>query len=133
VNRDDPDTGPVVALVVLRPASGRAITGASEITAETLGEYEPDPSDAEAVAAALADERFEVGPLVGIAMSIAAPRRRFEEVFGVKLTKADDGGWRVVGEDSAGTRELPVDRLPAAVAQGVHAVDFEPPAELTRP
>lgn len=128
----DPDKEPVVALVVLRPASGREITGASQITAETLGAYEPDPADAQVVAAALADEGFEVGPLVGIAMSVAAPRRRFEEVFGVKLTQAHDGGWRVVGEDSAAMRELPVDRLPAEAARRVHAIELEPPAELMR-
>lgn len=127
----DPYTEPVVALVVLRPASGRTITGVSEITAETLADYAPDPADAEVVAAALAGEQFEVGPLVGIAMSVAAPRRRFEEVFGVKLAEADEGGWQAVGEGAAGTRELPVDRLPADAARRIHAVELEPPAELT--
>ena len=125
----DPADEPVVALVVLRPASGRAITGDSEITAETLPEFAPDPADAEAVVSALADAGFEVGPVVGIAMSVTGPRRRFEDRFGVQLKPADEGGWIA----ASGTRSLPVDRLPAAVAGRVHAVELEPPAELTGP
>jgi hypothetical protein len=124
---------PVVALVVLRPASGRAITGGAEITAETLDQYTPDPGDAEVVAAALTAEGFDVGPLVGIAMSVAASRRRFEEVFGVRLAEADEGGWRVEGQDAEGMRRLPVDRLGADVARRVHAIELEPPAELMGP
>lgn len=120
---------PVVAMVVLRPASGRPITGDSRITAENLGDYAPDPADAEAVAAALAGEGFEAGPLVGIAMSMSGPRRRFEEVFGTTVAPAEDGGWVAGG----GTRELPRERLPDEIADRVQAVVFEPPAETTSP
>ena len=123
----------MVALVVLRPASGRAITGGAEITAETLAQYAPDPTDAAVVTAALVEEGFDVGPLVGIAMSLAGPRRRFEEVFGVRLTEAEDGGWRVEGADAPRMRRLPADRLGPEVARRVHAIELEPPAELTGP
>ena len=56
-------------------------------------------------------------------MSVAGPRDAFERYFGVPVRPADDGGW-VAGED--GARELP---LPAELAERVHAVTFEPPAE----
>lgn len=118
-----------MALVVLRPASGRPITGDSKITAETLSEFAPDPADAEAVASALAEAGYEVGPMVGVAMSVTAPRQRFEDGFGVQLKAADEGGWIV----AAGTRSLPVDRLPAEAARRVQAVELEPPTELTGP
>ena len=38
-------------------------------------------------------EQFEVGPHVGIAMAITAPRRTFERVFGTVVEDAADGGW----------------------------------------
>jgi ApbE superfamily uncharacterized protein (UPF0280 family) len=119
----------VVAMVVLRPASGRAVTGAPGITKETLHEFAPDRGDAEAVGRTLAGAGFEVGPMVGIAMSIAAPRARFEEVFGTEIAEAEDGGWVVAG---AG-RELPLGTLPGDVRERVHAVTFEPPAEAVGP
>ena len=116
---------PVVALVLLRSASGRPISGASRITAETLGQYAPDPADVESVTRALQAEGFEVGPLGGIAMSIAAPRRTFERIFGSRVEDAKDGGW--VAE--SGARELPLERLSQELAGRVEAVTFEPPAE----
>jgi hypothetical protein len=64
---------------------------------------------------------FEVGPLVGIAMSIAGPHAVFEAYFGTGVETAAAGGW-----SAAGARELPV---PAALAGAVHAVSFESPAE----
>ena len=108
-------------MVVLAPASGRPITGASEITAETLAEFAPDPGDAEAVTRVLAGAGFTVGPLVGIAMSISGSRETFEEFFGVPIDDAETGGW-----EAGGARELPV---PPALRDRVHAVTFEPPAE----
>jgi hypothetical protein len=113
--------GEIVALVVLAPASGRAITGTAEITAETLAEFAPDPGDVEDVTRVLAGAGFRVGPLVGIAMSISAPRETFEAFFGVPVQDAEEGGWA-----ARGARELPV---PAALGDRVHAVTFEPPAE----
>jgi hypothetical protein len=113
--------GELVAIVVLRPASGRAITGQTAITAETLHEFSPDPGDVEAVTRVLADAGFTVGPVVGIAMSISGSRERFTSFFGVAVEDAETGGW-----EAEGRRELPV---PAALADRVHAVTFEPPAE----
>ena len=111
----------IVAMVVLAPASGRAITGSTEITAETLHEFAPDPGDAEHVTGVLAGAGFAVGPLVGISMSISGPRETFERFFDVAVDDAAEGGW-----EAAGARELPV---PDVLAGRVRAVTFEPPAE----
>jgi hypothetical protein len=113
--------GDIVAIVVLAPASGRAITGGTEITAETLEAFAPDPGDVEHVTGVLAGAGFGVGPLVGISVSISAPRETFERFFGVTVDDAASGGWEV-----AGARELPV---PDVLAGRVRAVTFEPPAE----
>jgi hypothetical protein len=115
----------IVALVVLRPGSGRAITGESQITAENLEQFAPNPSDAEVVARALADAGFSAGPVVGVAMSVSGPRERFEDFFDVDVADAENGGWVVAG----GGRELPLHALREDVREQVHAVTFEPPAE----
>ena len=120
----------VVAHVVLKPASGREITGESTIRADTLQEFAPDPGDATAVARALADASFQMGPTVGIGMSMTGPRSLFEQYFGVRVEAADRGGWVSVDASGEATRELPVDALPEPVARRVHAVTFEEPAEL---
>jgi hypothetical protein len=114
-------SGELVAIVVLMPASGRPITGETEITAATLREFAPDPGDAEDVARELAGAGFDVGPMVGIGMSISGSRAAFEAYFGVPVADAEEGGWT-----ARGRRELPV---PAPLAGRVHAVTFEPPAE----
>ena len=119
----------VVAHVVLKPASGREITGDSMIRADTLEEFAPDPGDASLVARVLADASFEVGPTVGIGMSVTGPRSLFESYFGTRVEAADEGGWVAVHVSGAATRELPIDELPEPVAQRVHAVTFEEPAE----
>jgi hypothetical protein len=116
-------TGEVVALAVLRPASGAAAPAGAPITADTLEVFAPDPADAEAVAAALRFAGFQVGPLVGIAMSLSGPADAFESYFEVPVREAPDGGW-AAGE--AGSRELPV---PAELAGRVQVITFEPPAE----
>ena len=116
----------VVAQVVLKPASGREITGDSIITADTLPSYLPSPEDASIVARELAGAGFDVGPLMGIGMTISGPRALFEDCFGTEVTESAEGGWVATG---AATRELPTDSLPEAVATRVHAVTFEPPAE----
>jgi hypothetical protein len=124
---------PTVAQVVLKPRSGREITGQSIIRADNLEDYVPDPSDADTVAGTLADAGFEVGPVGGIAMSVAGPRSLFERYFGTKVEPSDEGGWVAVDRSGAATRELPLNALPDPVAQRVHAITFEPPVEVVLP
>jgi hypothetical protein len=84
--------------------------------------------EAEAVARALRAAAFEVGPHLGIAMAITAPRSRFERYFGIGIDDAPDGGWVIRG----GGRELPLGALPPQLAARIQAVTFEEPAEPVR-
>jgi hypothetical protein len=121
----------VSALVVLRPASGREIAGDSQITAETLREFAPDPEEAAAAGRELAEAGFQVGSVLGISMPISGSRSLFEDYFGTSVRPAADGGWVAVDRAGSEGRELPVSKLPEPVASRVHAVTLEPPAELT--
>jgi hypothetical protein len=114
-------TGELVATVVMRPASGRSLDDAPAVTAATLPGLAPDPAAVELVGRELTAAGFAVGPLVGIAMSIAGPPAAFAAYFGAPVEAAAAGGW-----SSAGARELP---LPPQLADSVHAVTFETPAE----
>jgi hypothetical protein len=124
------DSEEVTALVLLRPASGREITGEVPITAETLHEFAPDPDDAAAAASALAEAGFEPGSMLGISLPVTGPRRLFEDYFGVRVQPAEEGGWIAVDASGTASRELPVSELPDPVASRVAAATFEPPAEL---
>ena len=62
-------------------------------------------------------------------MSIAGPRGRFEEFFGVTLEKLDDGSWTGVDDTGERQRELPLAGVPGSAGHLVQAVTFEPPAE----
>lgn len=120
----------IVALVVLRPGSGRKITGESLITTDTLRHYLPDPRDAVSVGRTLTDAGFQVGSVVGVGMSLTGSRALFERFFAMTVREADDGGWVAVDRTGETTRELPLVALPPALSQRVQAVCFEPPAEL---
>jgi hypothetical protein len=80
--------------------------------------------EAGSVARAMAADGFEVGPYLGIAMAISAPRDTFERVFGTPVEAAPDGGWMAEGR-----RELPLRRLPPDLASRIQAVTFDEPAE----
>lgn len=136
----------VVAIVVMRPASGEPVPGDAAITAETLDRFAPDRGVAAEVARAFDEAGFATGPLVGISMSLSGPRERFESLFDVTLEPDGSGGWKVAGDaardgdaargapDAAATgdadRALPTERLPARIAGGVQSIVFEPPVSL---
>lgn len=119
----------VVAQVVLRPSSGLTITGDTVITAANLPNYLPDPDHARTVVAQLRREGFDVGPVVGIGMSITGPIELFERFFATSIRIDDDGSAFAVGGDGVAARELPLDALPDDICQLLHSVSFEPPAE----
>jgi hypothetical protein len=127
-----PDDPRISALVMLRPGSGRELTGATAITAANLAEYLPDPGDLALVRDAFARAGFGVGDPVGIAFSVEAPRSRFERFFATTVGPAEQGGFGAF-EGGRGQRELPLSALPPPVRERVVAVTFEPPAELFGP
>ena len=128
--RQDPEPEAVVALVIMRPASGQALTGQSVITAATLPQYRPDPGAAAAVSRLLSTQGFSVGPLAGIGMSMTGPRELFERFFGISVGANDDGGWTCADAHGAVSRSLPLGGLDDSIRHIVHTICFEEPAEL---
>lgn len=131
----------VTALVVFRSASGRRVHGGEAITTETLAEALPDPAEVADASAAFHDLGFDVGPPLGISMSITASHEHLESVFGVELAQRADGTWVLGGADDAARSgdasddatddiELPLAALPERITRVVAAVVIEPPVEL---
>jgi hypothetical protein len=106
-------TDPVTLTVVLRPAGGRELPPGG-LTAATIGDGAPDPNAAERARAAFEERGFEVGPLVGIAFSITAPREHASDVFG----ELPDAGSVGLGG------------LPEGMRSEILAVEAEPPPDF---
>ncbi len=127
------DTGPTItAQVLLRPASGRALTSESMITAETIDQYRPAPEDVNDAVAAFRAAGFDTGHPVGIGFALIGPRSTFERFFRTEVREVEGGGYGAF-EGDVGHRELPLSGLPPDLARRVVAVTFEPPATLFGP
>lgn len=119
----------ISAQVVLRPASGKALTPES-ITAQNIGDFAPSPDTVARATAALRAMGFEVGNVVGNSFSITGPPRTFENLFDVRVRPTERGGVTATREGGPGTYELPVDALPDSVRDLVEAVTFTPPPDF---
>lgn len=120
---------PLSAEVVLKPRHGDALSG--PITAATLERHRPDPQATAAVQEHFRSLGFTVGEVAGISCTITAPRTRFRQAFGVPLhlDRDENGHLTHVTVDDGG-RELPLDRLPHAIAEHIAAVTFTPPPDF---
>jgi hypothetical protein len=127
VPANDPVT--VVALAVLKPASGKALSPAVRLTAENLASFEPDPAATLEVQRELRKAGFEVGPLVGISMALTGPAELFERFFNTTLDPQADGTWMSVDRRGTRRRELPLAAVPESFSRLLYAMTFEPPAE----
>jgi hypothetical protein len=117
------------AIVLLRPASGRRISGDAQITSATLPEYLPAKDAAQKARAHFQQQGFEVSELAAISFNITASREQFEDQFGAAIDVAKGYPRVRLGNDQF-AYELPLDRLPAPLAAIVEAVTFEEPAEV---
>ena len=121
----------ISAQVIVRSASGKPIDGSVPITSENVSDYAPASDDVQAAQSAFRETGFEVGPLVGISFSIAAPLTRFEKTFGTKLRVDERGAVaRVESDAPGGGLELPLAQLPRHLADRLVTVAFSPPADL---
>jgi hypothetical protein len=120
----------LVVQVILRPASGRRITGETRITAENFGDYAPSRDDAAVVARVLADAGFDIGPFVGISMSATALAQVIESFFDTRVITSPTDGSYAVWANGEQRRELPLHSLPRSLVDRLEAVTFEPPAEI---
>lgn len=134
---------PVVALVILKAASGEPFDANTPIILENLERFKPDAAGVKTVVNAFENAGFRAGPLGGVSLSISAPRETFESLFGVNLMLAPDETWMVDpgmpakgnasirGKANQGaTHVLPFDQLPWDIRQHVQTIVFESPVEL---
>jgi len=114
------------AEVVLKPQSGKSLTGAA-ITAETVKEFAPSAQAVREAQQYFAKAGFKVGELSGISFTISAPNSVFERAFGTKVERGPRG--TVVAKGKTGS-ELPLDPLPPQLRRQVSAVTFSPPLDF---
>lgn len=116
----------ISAQVILRPASGRSARE-GVITAETLGEYLPDPETAGRIRDFFQERGFEAGQIVGNSFSITASAETFEKVFATTIGSDHRGGatWKDSQE-----YELPVAPLGSDIASAVETITFTPPPDF---
>ena len=127
----------VTALVVLRPPDGGSAVGIEPISRPQLDRILPTDDDVGVVAGGLATLGFDVGPMLGISMSITATRPTFEEVFGVTI-EPDGATWTVIvrpdpsrGQDvEPPSEEIPHDALDTSIRERVDRILFEPTMTL---
>ena len=108
MRHDEPELS---AEVVLHPPGG-PLTGREQITAATVGAFQPSAETIATTGEYFRSHGFTVWPGAGISFTIAGPRATFEREFG-----------------AVDSLELPLDRLPEDVAALVQAVTFTPPPE----
>jgi hypothetical protein len=117
----------ISAQVLLRPESGRVIGTETAITSENIKDYLPSGETVNQTKKYFTEMGFDVGELVGISFSIAAPVSKFEETFNSTLCKEENGGIKATSEDGSIKYELPLGSLPKSVADLVIAITFTPP------
>lgn len=120
----------VSAQVVLRPASGKRLTGEAHITADNLSEYLPSPQAVTRVRDAFAADGFQAGAVGGNSFAITAPVHTFERVFQTTLRRGERGEVQAVRADGSTAYELPLEALPRSVADLVEAITFTPPPDF---
>lgn len=120
----------VSAQVILRPASGRGISGEVVISASNVAEFAPSPSAVSSVAAEFRSKGFDVGPVVGVSFSVTGTIRTFEECFGMRIRLGKDHAYEFVAKNKAVGHELSGERLPEVLRKSVHAVAFPLPPDF---
>lgn len=117
------------AIVLLRPATGRRITGKTQITSANLPEYLPAKDSAQRARVHFQQQGFDVSQLAAISFNITGDKEQFEKQFGGAIDIAKGYPRVRLGKDKF-AYQLPLDRLPASISEIVEAVTFEEPADL---
>ena len=120
----------ISAQVILRPASGKKISGKVMISAKNVAEFAPSPGEVSAVAAEFRSGGFDTGPLVGISFSVTGTISTFEKFFGIKIQIGKDKGYEFVTGNKTFSHELPGNELPELLRKSIHAVAFTLPPDF---
>jgi hypothetical protein len=124
-------TGPdplLAAEVVLRSAGGRLEGPRTPISSDNLGDQRPPFDTVAAATEFFRRQGFSVGEPGGISFTVAGPKSLFERVFGSTLTVTEERNMTTTAT-ADGALELPLDRIPAEVAEPIEAVTFTPPPD----
>ena len=120
----------ISAQVILRPASGKSVTGQDAITSDNIRDFMPSPESFEAAAQSFAAAGFEVSAAGPTGFSITAPASTFEKVFNTNVREREGGGVEAVRKDERATFELPLRGLSRDLSRHVEAVTFTPPPDF---
>jgi hypothetical protein len=120
----------ISAQVILRPASGKSVTGQDAITSDNIREYMPSPENFTAAAKAFQSAGFEVSAAGPTGFSITASPKTFEKVFGTRLQADERGGMQALRKDESTTVVLPLRNLDPELSRHVEAVTFTPPPDF---
>lgn len=119
----------ISAQVILRPASGKSVTGQDAITSENIRDYMPSPESFQAAAQSFAAAGFEVSAAGPTGFSITAPASTFEKVFNTSVRSQEGRGIEAVRKDKSASYELPLRGLSGDLSRYVEAVTFTPPPD----
>jgi hypothetical protein len=121
----------ISAQVILRSASGKAVTGQKAITSANVRDYMPSDEALAAATQAFSAAGFEVSAAGPTGFSITASEKIFEKVFETRLQAPEGGagGTQVSRKDGSTSLELPLRGLPRELSQYVEAVTFTPPPD----
>jgi hypothetical protein len=119
----------ISAQVILRPASGKSVTGQDAITSENIRDYMPSTETFTEAAQGFQAAGFEVSAEGPTGFSITAPAETFEKVFNTRL-RSDEGGVKSVRKDESADFELSLRGLPREISRHVEAVSFTPPPDF---
>ena len=124
------DTPKLSALVVLRPADGRDISGSERIASDNVAGYAPAPDAVREAQAFFEARGFDVFPPFALTFSIAGSQPLFEETFGQEIEVATSAGVIRSAAAEGGELEMRLDLLPDRISQVVQTVTFEPPPDF---
>jgi hypothetical protein len=120
----------ISAQVILRPASGKSVTGQDAITSENIRDFMPSPESFQAAAQSFSEAGFEVSAAGPTGFSITAPASTFEKVFNTSVRSQEGGGIAAVRKDESTSFELPLRGLSRDLSRHVEAVTFTPPPDF---
>jgi hypothetical protein len=118
----------ISAQVILPPAQGE-LDGNTRVTSETVGSLAPSPDQVARARKAFEEAGFEVSKLYGISFSITGPLELFEDFFKTNIKQDNSQGTYLV-KDKAVSYELPLQKLPAHLREGITTVTFSPPPDF---
>ena len=120
----------ISAQVILRPESGKSVTGQDAITSANIRDYMPSPESFQAAAQSFSAAGFEVSAAGPTGFSITAPASTFEKVFKTTVRQQESGGFEAVRKDKSASYELPLRGLSGELSRYVEAVTFTPPPDF---